>query len=254
MRLGMVGSYVTPAVVRHINAFATGAQRAVPGIVVEVRWIGFWHDTEPPNMQLQKKERVLTEELLSTGCDVIAHQADNGIPVTTLESAGGTAKAIGNNVEDACPEGSSTCLGATYWRWGPLYTQLFHELHKSRWPDGQLLNPAIQVSASESIVHFGLNVSVGTGDLAIEVSDLLEELAGAGGESIPFAGPLCSTGQRDPDGDGNSDCVAAGEAVSDGEMRGMCWFVQGIVEKEDPANPASIDVPALVPESGDCAP
>jgi len=253
-RLGMLGSYVTPAVVRHINAFATGARRSAPEAVVEVRWIGFWHDTEPPDAQGNSKERALTEALLASGCDVIAHQADNGAPVATVADAGGPAKAIGNNVAEACPEGSASCLGATYWRWGLLYAQLLDDLHRSRWPAGQIVNPGIQVSPSESVVSFGLNASVGTADLAIEVSDVLEELSGNGGAALPFQGPLCSTGQRDADGDGAADCVEAGEAVGDQEMLAMCWFVDGVVEKADPADPASADVPALVPADGDCAP
>jgi simple sugar transport system substrate-binding protein len=253
-RLGMVGSYVTPAVVRHINAFATGARRADPAAVVEVRWLGFWHDTAPPDAQGKTKERVLTEALLASGCDVIAHQADNGVPVATVANAGGPAKAIGNNVEEACPDGTPSCLGATYFRWGPLYTKLLDDLHRSRWAGGQIVNPAIQVNPAESVVNFSLNESVGTANLAIEVSDLLEELAGDGGASLPFAGPLCSTGQRDADGDGAPDCVEAGAAVSDDETWTMCWFVEGVVEKVDPADPASADAPALVPATGDCAP
>ncbi|MCC6558871.1 MAG: BMP family ABC transporter substrate-binding protein [Polyangiaceae bacterium] len=253
-RLGMIGSYVTPAVVRHINAFATGARRAEPSAVVEVRWIGFWHDTDPPDAQGNTKERALTQALLAAGCDVIAHQADNGVPVTTVAGEGGQAKAIGNNVADACPEGSTSCLGATYWQWGPLYAGLFDELHRWRWPAGQIINPGIQIDPAESVVNFGLNTALGGANLAIEVSDLLAALAGDGGASLPFRGPLCSTGQRDVDGDGAPDCVAGGEAVGDEEMLGMCWFVEGLVEKADPTDPASADIPAIVPASGDCAP
>jgi hypothetical protein len=213
-----------------------------------VRWIGFWHDTGPPDAQGRTKERALTEELLATGCDVIAHQADNGVPVATVADVGGTPKAIGNNVAEACPEGATSCLGATYWQWGPLYTQLLDGLHRSRWPGGQLLNAGIEVSPAGSVVNFGLNVAVGTTNLAIEVSDVLEELAAEGGAELPFMGPLCSTGQRVP------LCLEAGEAVSEEEMLGMCWFVEGIVEKEDPADPGSADLPAMVPAQGDCAP
>lgn len=252
-RLGMIGSLVTPAVVRHINAFATGARRAAPDAVVEVRWIGFWHDVAPPDAQGRTRERAFTEALLATGCDVVAHQADNGAPVATVAELG-SAKAIGNNVPEACAGDPAACLGTTYWRWGPLYTRLLDGLHRSRWPAGQLVIPGIEVSPSGSVVNFDLNVPVGTTDLAIEVSDLLAELAGDSGASLPFQGPLCSTGQRDADGDGEPDCLGAGEAASEAEVLEMCWFAEGIVEKEDPDDPASADRPALVPPQGDCAP
>ena len=44
-RLGVVGSYVTPAVVRHINAFVRGARTIDPDIVAEVQWMGEWIDS-----------------------------------------------------------------------------------------------------------------------------------------------------------------------------------------------------------------
>ena len=44
-----MGSFVTPEVVRHINAFTRGAHRVDPSIVVEVRWEGFWFDLDEPN-------------------------------------------------------------------------------------------------------------------------------------------------------------------------------------------------------------
>jgi hypothetical protein len=50
------------------------------------------------------------------------------------------------------------------------------------------------------------------------------------------------------------DCVEPGEVLSDDELRGMCWFAEGIVERADPDDPTSADLPALVPDEGDCAP
>lgn len=253
-RLGMLGSLVTPTVVQYINAFTTGARRARPEIAVEVRWIGYWHDTMPPDAQGRTQERVLTEALLASGCDVIAHQVDNGIPVTTVAEQGGGAKAIGNNVEDACPEGVPSCLGATFFRWAPIYTSLLDGLHRSRWTGGEILQAGIAVSPSNSVVNFGLSPAAGAGDLAIEVDELLQELAVEGGGLIPFTGPLCSTGQRDSDGDGAPDCLMPGESASEQELSEMCWFVEGILEKEDPDDPSSADRPALVPSEGDCIP
>ncbi|AKT41622.1 BMP family ABC transporter substrate-binding protein [Chondromyces crocatus] len=252
-RLGMVASLPTPSVVRYINAFTTGARRASPAALVEVRWIGFWHDTLPPDAQGKTRERVLTEALLASGCDVIAHQADNGIPVATVAAASLTAKAIGNNVEDACRDDATSCLGATYFRWGPLYTQLLDGIHRSRWPAATLVELGMTLNPAHSTVNFTLNAGSGSSELAIEISNLLQELAAEGGETVPFLGPLCSTGQRDLDADGTPDCLDPGQAPDPQELQRMCWFVEGLVEKQDPADPTSEDRPALVPTTGDCA-
>ncbi|WP_197041055.1 BMP family ABC transporter substrate-binding protein [Chondromyces apiculatus] len=253
-RLGMLGSLPTPAVVRYINAFTTGARRASPDTTVEIRWLGFWHDTLPPDPQGRTQERVLTEALLASGCDVIAHQTDNGIPVTTVANAGTTAKAIGNNTEDACPPDAPSCLGTTFWRWGPLYTRLLDGVHRSRWPSASLVEPGMLLNPQSSTVNFALGPAFDAGELALEISALLEELSAENGEATPFIGPLCSTGQRDPGKDGTPDCLAAGEAPSAGELQTMCWFVEGLVEREDPDDPSSPDRPALVPSRGDCGP
>src|SRR5262249_14721715 len=47
-RLGMVASYVTPEVVRTVNAFALGARTVAPALVVEVRWLFGWHGSGAP--------------------------------------------------------------------------------------------------------------------------------------------------------------------------------------------------------------
>ncbi|MCS6900892.1 MAG: BMP family ABC transporter substrate-binding protein, partial [Myxococcales bacterium] len=84
-RIGFVGSFVTPEVVRHINAFTLGAKRANAAVQVEVRWEGFWFDLDPPDpVTGEFNETKLTKQLIDTGCDVIAHNSDVGRTVEAV--------------------------------------------------------------------------------------------------------------------------------------------------------------------------
>jgi hypothetical protein len=86
--------------------------------------------------------------------------------------------------------------------------------------------------------------AVAGADVNISVGERLAELAAPDGGKVVFEGPYCSTGQRMP------ACLAAGETISDAEYRTMCWAVQGIVEKTDPADPTSPDRDTQIP--ADC--
>jgi basic membrane protein A and related proteins len=237
-RLGMVASFVTPTVVQHVNAFTLGARRIAPDIVVEVRWIGFWHDIAP--MPPEPKEAALTEALVDTGCDVIAHQADNGLVVQKVASLASGALSIGYNTADSCS--AAPCIGAVYWNWTPLYLSILNDVHRGAGPENANVLADIEVNPADSVVNFdaqddGIDVQLG-GDLV--------GLAEEEGVGRVFTGPFCF--------DNAGDCVEAGVALSDDDLRSMCRFVEGVVEKEDPADPLSIDVDAIVPLQDDCAP
>ena len=242
-RLGFVGSYMTPEVVRHANAFTRGARRAEPSVVVEVRWEGFWFDVDPP-MAGQYNETRLANQLIDTGCDVLAHNMDNERVNRAVEAArlaGKNVYSVGNDNRDACNAGPTSCLGTSYWSWGALYTQIFEDMHRRRWDPSIAINDDITANPATSTIGFAVNTAVTGPDISIAANELLASLAKPGGGRLPFTGPFCSTGQR-------AACVAEGETISDGELRTMCWFVEGLVEKTDPNDPTSPDRAAVVPE------
>ncbi len=240
-RLGMVASFVTPAVVRHVNAFTRGARQVAPDIAVEVRWIGYWHDPAP---MATRKETALAGELVDTGCEVIAHQADNGLVVSVIEelaAGGATAFSIGHNGADSCPAEATRCIGAVYWTWAPLYRTLLDQIHRGAPPEYANVFENIQASAESSVVHFDAKDEA----IRVELADDLLALAGEEyGVGRVFTGPFCFN---------DGQCVDAGAELSDDDLRAMCRFVEGVVEKSDPADPMSTDQPAVVPAQDDCA-
>ncbi len=273
-RIGLVAALVTPEVVRHINAFTLGARTANPNLVVEVAWLGFWYDYRGGPMDTYTgplarggservyREELLTFRLLESGCDVIAHLADNQRPTRLIERLTTEGRihdrwGMANDNRDGCrqltPEGLPagpamvSCLGAPYWNWAPLYIRLIEEIHKGTWEPRRLINEPLS-AAEDSVVGYNLNPASGV-DVPM-VRGFLAEAAQAGPERV-YAGPYATTGQRDADGDGTVDAtqaVGAGERISDAEYLRMCWFVDGVIEKMNPLDPASPDVAARVPD------
>ncbi|MBZ9572669.1 BMP family ABC transporter substrate-binding protein [Patescibacteria group bacterium] len=68
-KVGYIGAYPIPEVVRHINAFALGVKEANPAATVDVRWLFAWYD--PP------KARLAAEALIADGCDALAFTEDS---------------------------------------------------------------------------------------------------------------------------------------------------------------------------------
>lgn len=246
-RLGFVGSLVTPEVVRHVNAFALGARSRDSAILVEIRWVGFWSGLNV-NSSGKYAENELTEQLIATGCDVIAHNMDNGRVQETVEAWNTTRSAttpkvlsISNNNYEMCSLGPNTCMGGAYWNWGPLYARLFADIHRGTWDPSVIVDDQMRVDPSQSIANFTVNQDVADASLAPVIDEVRGRLSKPGAELDDFKGPFCSTGQRVP------ACVATGQKLTDAELRTMCWFVEGVVQKTDAADPASNDIAAQVP-------
>ena len=70
--IGFVAPFPIPEVIRHINAYALGAQSVNPDAVVKVVWVNSWFD--PTN------ERQAADSLIASGADVIASGGDSPAP------------------------------------------------------------------------------------------------------------------------------------------------------------------------------
>ena len=267
-RLGFIGSFITPEVVRHINAFARGAQSVKPGSIVEVRWLGFWFDynAQPtfsykasfmPTAQMLYAEELLTAQLIEAGAEVIAHQADNQRPVQKVHEWLGNGLisgvfSLGNDNRYACysqgPGGTRGaayrgCLGSAYWNWGPLYSRILDDIHRQTWQASNIVEP-LSSNAALSVAGFELTPELGDpAALAVAIQSTVNA-----GPSAVFAGPLRTTGQRADLPAGQSIRYDPTDPNKQQEWRTLCWFVQGLVQKSDPNDPQSADEAALVPD------
>lgn len=277
-RLGYIGSFITPEVVRHIAAFYLGAKSVDPQAKLEVQWMGFWSDLNstaqfeyvaPPGAPDAGRkttyyyEQYLTRLLIDHGAVVIGHGADNQRSVKLIEDLKiPNIWSISNDNPNAYkalvpqPDGQSlptgaplaSCLGSPYWNWGPLYADMFDQIHRGTWvPNSR--NDAMSTDTANAVVGFNLNPTVGIDEPAVR--GFLTDIATRGWQAI-YTGPYATSGQRDKEDDGTIDpdqTVAAGASIDDKEYERMCWFPEGIVERvpSDSTDP-STERQARVPD------
>jgi len=267
-RIGYIVPYVSGELTRHGNAFLRGAQAVKADIKMEVRYLGFWYDyNEAPTYKYKPRflspgapesapeltlfaEEYLAAKMIDSGVDVIAHGADNQRVVRFVEKyfnegylrePGGapTVHTLGNDNQFACRDANQsfyrTCVGSPYWNWTPLYVRLLDQIHRHTWTPG-FVNEPMAEAPEERVVSFEPNLSAGVdGDT---VRKQLSEAATAGWEKI-FEGPWETTGQRAP--------MPAGQSFDEAEWRAPCFWIKGAVERSNPQDPTSPDIPARVP-------
>lgn len=270
-RLGMIASYVTPSVVANTNAFLRGAQSVDPDVVVEVRWTKVYSKRPPDSPSIETK---LAGELLATDCDVVAHQSFDGFAVDEVEKEFASKPgiwSIGNNLSKAC-EGKNRCLGTVYWNWAPLYAGVLAAIHSNQFAAGGIQYPNIGVDPASSVPNFQPGPAPLDPPITQKIASERQALAQEDGVGKIFQAPAAGgaggagggggTGGAGGGGGGGSaglaftdgSSIAPGVTLSGDELRGLCRFLVGVVEKTDPTDPTSADKDALVPEEGDCTP
>ena len=109
-KLGFVGAFQIPQLMRSINAFTLGAQSVNPNATTTVVWTGGWWEPQ--------KEAEAVNAFADQGIDVVAEQVDSPITIAqTAEKRG--IYMIGKDVDvhDRAPK---AWLTGVSWNWGPM--------------------------------------------------------------------------------------------------------------------------------------
>ena len=201
--IGYVAAHPIPEVIRGINAFTLGVRKANPDATVHVVWTNTWYDPV--------KEREAAEALLDEGADVMAQHQDTTEPQKAAQERG--LVSIGYDSDMAQFVGD-TVLTSPVWNWGPYYIERVKAVLDGTWKTheywGGLADGAVELAAFSPQVP---------DDVKALVKE--EEQKILSGDWDVFCGPI-------NDQDGNVK-VAEGECMSDGDMLGMNWFVEGVV-------------------------
>ncbi|MBK8259073.1 MAG: BMP family ABC transporter substrate-binding protein [Polyangiaceae bacterium] len=242
-KIGFLGAVPNPQVIRQLNAFTLGALKANPSARVEVVWA---NNFVPDNAIAQK----LVDYLVTGGNRIIVNRLGKGTAVSyvsQLASAGADLFSMGLDNDTACGLGPTSCLGAPYYNWGPLYTRMFDEIHRHVFDPKASINEPIRVDPAASPFHFALNDSIaGLSGLKPDIVTTISNLVGPANEDLTFSDGFCVTdpAQR-PD---KPECEASGYTIEDSELASMCWLVKGVVQPSDPEDPASALVDARAPD------
>lgn len=201
--IGYVAAFPIPEVVRGINAFTLGVRSVNPEATVRVVWTNTWYD---PVI-----EREAAVALLDEGADIVTQHQDTTEPQKAAQERG--ALSIGYDSDMRSFVGD-TVLTSPIWNWGVYYVDTVQAALDGTWETHQYWG-----GLEDGVVELA--------DFSPKVPQELQDLVKAeeqkimDGEWDVFCGPVV-------DQDGNT-VVAEGECMSDGDMLGMEFFVEGVV-------------------------
>ncbi len=124
-KLGFVGSFPIPEVVRNLNAFHLGALSVNPKITTTPIWVSTWFDVA------KEKEAALT--LINQGADVLIQNTDSTAIVQTAEEKGKFAFGWDSDMSKFAPKAH---LASSVINWGPYYKQAVKEGLDGTWKTG----------------------------------------------------------------------------------------------------------------------
>ncbi len=200
--LGYVAAFPIPEVIRGINAFTLGAKAMNPDVTVRVVWTKTWYDPAT--------EKEAAKSLLDVGADVIAQHQDSPGPQEAAQEKGVYSIGYNTDMSQFAPKAHLT---APIWNWAPFYVETVSSVMDGTWQSA-----SVWPGLAEGIVDLAPISEVVPQEIRDQV--MAKKAAIIAGEEI-FVGPLL-----DQKGE---ERVAAGAAMTDEEMLGMTWFVQGVI-------------------------
>jgi basic membrane protein A and related proteins len=203
--VGYVAAFPIPEVLQGINAFTLGLRSTNPKAVVKVIWTSSWYDPT--------REREAASTLISQKADILTHHTDSTAVVQTAEAQGVMSFGYHSDMSKFGPKGHLT---ATTHHWGAHNIAAAQQVI-----DGQWKTESVWGGMKQGFVKLApLNLVIPKG-VRDEIAKL--EAAIIAGKLHPFTGPVVDqTGQVK---------VAKGAVMSDADLNGMKYYVQGVEGK-----------------------
>lgn len=202
---GYVAGFPIPEVLQGINAFTLGLRSVNPQAEVRVIWLNAWFD--PP------REREAAITLFNQNADVVAFHTGSNAVMVAAQERGKFAIGYHSDMRKVAPD--AQLLTVTH-QWGAYYSRRAREVLEGRWASGDVWG-----GVREGMVRvegFGSKVPKAVQD---EVLQRQKELAA--GQLQPFTGPMSDNEGR--------QVLAPGKKLTDPEILGMNYLVQGVVTK-----------------------
>ncbi len=201
-KLGLVGSFPIPEVLRNINAFVLGAQSVRPDVSLSVVWVSSWFD--PP------KESEAAQSLINQGADVLLQNTDSTAVLQTAERNGKFAFGWDSDMSAFAPNAH---LASAIVDWSPYYIKSIEELRNGTW----------ETKRTVWGVKEGLNDLIKIADFVpAEAKAKVEEIKAGlkSGEFEPFTGPIVdNTGK---------EVLAAGVKADRAWKDAVNFYVKGV--------------------------
>lgn len=200
--IGYIASFPIPEVVRGINAFALAMQKVNPDAVVKVVWVNSWYDPG--------KEGDAAKALIDQGADMITQHTDSPAPLQVAEQRGVYGFGQASDMSAFAPKAQLTAIIDN---WDPYYVSRVKAVMDGSWVSGDTWDGL--KAGMVDIAPYGDAVPADVRAAADAVKQRIID-----GTQHPFDGPIFNQA--------GEQVVAAGEALDDGVLLGMDWYVQGV--------------------------
>lgn len=205
---GYVAGFPIPEVVQGINAFTLGMRSVNPQASLRVVFLGEWFNPA--------REREAAMTLMNQGAEVLAfHTGSNAVMVAAQEK-GKLAVAYHSDMRKVAPD--AQVVAVTH-QWGDYYTRRVKAVIDGSWTSGQVWG-----GVREGMIRvegFGSKVPV-----AVRDEVLARQTEICQGKRVVFA-----AGQQPVRDNEGKVVIPAGQRLSDADILGMNWFVEGVVGK-----------------------
>jgi basic membrane protein A and related proteins len=228
-KVGYVGAFPTPEVVRHINAWALGIKAVNPKAKVHVRWIYAWYGPD--------KAREAAESLIAEGCDALAFTEDTPAVIEVGQEHTEKGKQIYtfSHYSPMQVYGKDSVVSGQLVDWGVMYEKILKDLHAGTWKsDDQwwlvaekaaILGGSFEDPINPKFIDALKAATVNTSDLgSISVYDLVfkryEQMKKGTDIFDPYTGPIS-------DNTGNLQ-IKAGQKASKGDLLSIMYYVDNV--------------------------
>ena len=205
---GYVAGFPIPEVLQGINAFTLGMRSVNPRAQVKVVWLSTWFDPT--------RERDAAMTLFNQNVDVIAFHTGSNAVMVAAQERGKMAVAYHSDMRKVAPDAQ---IVAVTHEWGAYYTARSKAVLDGSWRAGSVWGGVKE--GMVKVDSFGPKVPKAVQQ---EVLARLKEIGA--GRLKPFA----ASGLAVKDTEGNT-VIAKGAALSDDQILGMNWLVEGVQGK-----------------------
>ncbi|MBX3608508.1 MAG: BMP family ABC transporter substrate-binding protein [Hydrogenophaga sp.] len=204
---GYVAGFPIPEVVQGINAFTLGMRSVNPRATVKVVFLGEWFN--PP------RERDAAMTLMNQGAEVLAFHTGSTAVMVAAQERGKLAVAYHSDMRSVAPD--AQVVAVTH-RWGDYYTRRVQAVLDGSWRSqsvwGGVADGFIRVEGFGSKVPRSVQQ---------EVEARQADMAAG---RLPVFAAAADQPVRDNEG---KVAIAAGQRLSDAQILGMDWFVDGVL-------------------------
>ena len=202
-KIGYIGSYPIPEVVRGINSAYIHAKKVNPDVEFNIIWIYTWFDPA--------KEADAAKALIDQGADVVLQHTDSTAPQAAAKEAGNVISF--GQASDMADYKPFPRVSSIIDDWAPYYIARTQAVLDGTWESTDTWD-----GIGPGMVSIGEITDAVPADVKVEALAMRDAIAD--GSYHPFTGPI-----KKQDG---SDWLGAGETSDDGTLLGMNFYVEGI--------------------------